>query len=285
MSDAERKALAWLSRCDIAPGDLDTWLEASPQTRAYAATIVRAALARDVPAPADEPTTIDARQVGEYVEQDLLAQQRDGAKLDFAATFDRVQHIFGPSVGVSDRAGDDEPRDALPYVLTSRRYSRMLHAAVREIASKHRPNGTPYERQSNDGLARDLLAVALDELNVKVGNHGAGRRPDAPHPGSSVTSGEDEPFVCAGCGHDRYAHDHQAGHCMESLCWCGSFAAAVPPVADRLEQRASDGSRLVWSRDESGRVHLAVGQCPDRSVSVRVPDAGALRDWLAGETS
>lgn len=54
---------------------------------------------------------------------------------------------------------------------------------------------------------------------------------------------------------------------------------------DRLEQRASDGSRLVWSRDPSGRVSLSVGQSPDRSVSVRVPDTGELARWLGGEPS
>lgn len=56
------------------------------------------------------------------------------------------------------------------------------------------------------------------------------------------------------------------------------------PDRDRLEVRADDGSRLTFTRDQAGRVLLAVGQVPDRSVSVRLAggETARVRAWLGG---
>ena len=56
------------------------------------------------------------------------------------------------------------------------------------------------------------------------------------------------------------------------------------PDPNRLELRAGDGSRLVCTSDPSGRVHLSVAQCPDRSASVVLGTGPATRlaRWLGG---
>lgn len=106
----------------------ETW----PCQTATALARLRAALARDVPAPTDEPHAILphdwarrevlflAREVVEYRDSQL-----EGAKLDQLAvaitTLDEkvAEHRAALSVAVSDRAGDAETRTALPVTLAS----------------------------------------------------------------------------------------------------------------------------------------------------------------------
>lgn len=114
-TEAEREALAWFR---ATPHVLEAkWLGTEPFPR-HAATIVRVALARDVPAPADEPV---AQMLS------VLRRERDRYDRD-DNDIERHEHdliedlIWKCEHAVSDRAGTaptDQPPAGLPATLAS----------------------------------------------------------------------------------------------------------------------------------------------------------------------